>query len=129
MPENPANGLSRANSAGARSTDTATALGLSGDIAADLPRKGADAVDSAVALVHNKAIRPMLLVARGIVYGIVAGVLAAFFVVMVSIGVLRLLDVYAFPGRIWASYLLLGFIFTAAGLALWILRGSRQSRA
>jgi len=36
--------------------------------------------------------------------------------------VLRLLDVYAFPGRVWASYLLLGVVFSLAGLLVWTRR-------
>lgn len=104
-------------------------LGIGGDLAEELPGKAADMVDSAVGLVHDKAIRPLFLVARGIVYGLVAAVLGVVLVTMLSVGLIRLLDVYAFPGRIWASYFLVGFVFAVSGLALWSLRGGRQDRA
>jgi hypothetical protein len=43
-----------------------------------------------------------------------------------SVGVLRLLDIYLFPGRVWASYTMLGGILTLAGLFLWTLRRSKS---
>lgn len=95
----------------------------------ELPGKAADAVDSAIGLLHDKAIRPLLLAARGIVFGILAGVLAVVVLVLVAVGLIRLLDVYAFPGRVWASYCLVGFVFTVAGLAVWSQRSTSKSEA
>lgn len=81
-----------------------------------------------MAIVHDKALRPVFLVARGLVFGIVVGALGVLVVVLASVGLIRLLDVYAFPGKIWASYALVGFVFTAAGAAAWSLRRGSATR-
>jgi hypothetical protein len=101
-------------------TETLTAAAH--DATAEWPAKAADLVDSAVALVHDKALRPVFLVARGLVFGLVAGAVGALVAVMVAIGLIRLLDVYAFPGRVWASYALVGFVFATIGLLAWSRR-------
>ena len=89
---------------------------------ADWPVKAADAVDAAVNLVVDKAVRPVIIGARAVVFGILMGVLAIVVTATVSIGLIRLLDVYAFPGRVWASYTLVGFLFSSIGLYLWTKR-------
>jgi hypothetical protein len=68
----------------------------------------------------------LTLVARAIVYGLVAGAVAMIVLWLSSVGVLRLLDIYLFPGRVWASYTMLGGILTLAGLFLWTLRRSKS---
>jgi len=90
----------------------------------ELPDKAVDTVDLVVAFVHNKAVRPLVVATRAIVFGILIAVLATVVLLLVSIAVLRLLDVYAFPGRIWASYAVLGAVFTLGGLLTW----SRRSK-
>jgi hypothetical protein len=46
--------------------------------------------------------------------------------ILFSIAVIRLLDVYAFRGRVWASDALVGGLLTAGGLVLWALRRGRR---
>lgn len=94
-------------------------------ITADWPRKAADAVDLVVDTLHDKAIRPALLAARAVVFGLLVAVLALVVLVVLSVGLVRLLDVYAFGGRVWISYAVLGGIFTVAGLAAWSRRTPR----
>ncbi len=125
MPDDVATTQSGTGGAGVKSEASAP-TGIAADLTEDLPAKAADLVDTAVALVRDKAIRPLILIARGVVYGIVAAVLAFFVIVMLAVGLIRILDVYAFPGNIWASYLLVGFVFSAAGITLWTLRTSRN---
>ncbi len=99
------------------------ASGLSvSDFAEGLPAKAVDSVDLVVAFVHNKAVRPLVVATRAIVFGILIAVLATVVLLLVSIALLRVLDVYAFPGRIWASYAVLGAIFTVGGLFAWSRR-------
>jgi hypothetical protein len=86
------------------------------DATADLPRRATDAVVGLVDLVHDKAVRPIVLIARGVVYGILIAVLLLVVLVCVCIGFLRLLDVYAFGHRVWLSYLVVGATFSAGGL-------------
>ncbi len=92
--------------------------GGSAAMAADWPRKAADAVDLVVDTIHDKAIRPALLAARAVVFGLSWWPCSCLVVlVLLSVGLVRLLDVYAFGGRVWASYALLGGIFCAGRAA------------
>jgi len=45
---------------------------------------------------------------------------------LLSVGFVRLLDVYAFGGRVWASDALFGAIFCGGGFFLWSLRTKRR---
>ena len=49
-------------------------------------------------------------------------------VVWLSVGLIRLMDVYFWPGEVWISYLLTGSIFTAGGLVAWHFRLAGDDR-
>ena len=49
-----------------------------------------------------------MLVARGVVFGIMVGTMTLVVSIPLFIAVVRLLDVYAFPGRVWAADALVG---------------------
>jgi tetrahydromethanopterin S-methyltransferase subunit G len=83
---------------------------------AEWPARLADTVEEVVTTVHDRAVRPLLLVARGLVYGIVVGAMALVLAVLLSVALIRLLDVYAFSHRVWASYLVVGGAFSLLGL-------------
>ena len=91
---------------------------------AEWPARAADTVDSLVATVHDRFIRPVVLGARAIVFGLLILTLSVVLAVLISVSLVRLLTVYVFDGRVWASYLLLGSIFTGGGLYLWSQRSS-----
>ncbi|MGH9269040.1 MAG: hypothetical protein ACRD0D_12805, partial [Acidimicrobiales bacterium] len=55
------------------------------------------------------------------VYGLLAVVMATTALVLFTILGLRLLNAYL-PGDVWAAYLLLGGLFTLAGMLLWSFR-------
>lgn len=95
---------------------------------AQWPRKAADAVDLVVDTIHDKAVRPAMLAARAVVFGMLAAVLALVVLVLLSVGLVRLLDVYAFGNRVWISYAVLGGIFTAAGFLAWSRRTAPEGR-
>ncbi|HTX63901.1 MAG TPA: hypothetical protein VMD28_09690 [Acidimicrobiales bacterium] len=97
------------------------------EAAAELPRKAADAVQLLVDTIHDKAVRPAILVTRAVVFGLVVAALATLLVVVASIAVLRLFDVYVFGHRVWLSYLVLGGVLALAGLAAWTRRSARHS--
>ena len=100
-------------------------------MAADTPKKGmgddwpvkdVDLIDLVIDTIRDKVIRPIILVGRTIVFGLlIAAVLCAVGVV-VAVALLRLLDVYAFPNHVWASYAVLGALFTLVGLFAWAKR-------
>lgn len=89
------------------------------------PKKAADTVEMVVDAIHDKAIRPAALVARALVFGLVIAALATLLTVMASIAVLRILDTYAFPNQVWASYTVLGGLLTLMGLGAWTRRNVR----
>ena len=88
----------------------------------DLPTKGADAVDALVELIRVKAVRPLTLTARAIVFGIIVLTAALVTVTLLSITLIRLLTVYAFSGRVWISDLVVGALFVILGMVAWSKR-------
>jgi len=80
-----------------------------------------------VAAVHDRVVRPLLLAARGVVFGLLMATMASILVVLFSIAVVRLLDVYAFGHRVWASDLVVGGFITLLGFLAWSRRRSRRT--
>ena len=95
-----------------------------GAASAEWPSKVADTVDDVVAGVHDKVIRPLMLVARGLVFGLIIAVMALALSVLGAITLVRVLDVYAFGHRVWASDALVGGLLTLIGAVAW----SRRTR-
>lgn len=89
---------------------------------AEWPARMADFVEDTVAAVHDRVIRPLLIAARAVVYGLVVGTMALVLGVLVAVSLVRLLDTYAFGHRVWASDLLVGAVFTLVGLLAWSRR-------
>ena len=92
---------------------------------ADWPAKVADTVDDVVAGVHDKVIRPLMLVARGLVFGIIIGVMALTLSVLGAVALVRVLDNYAFGHRVWASDTLVGGLLALVGAFAWSRRRTR----
>lgn len=89
--------------------------------------RAADTVESALDVVHDKVVRPALVAGRAVVFGVVIAVVTLVVFVFLAIALVRLLDVYAFSGRVWASDALIGTLACAGGFAIWTLR--RRKRA
>jgi hypothetical protein len=89
---------------------------------ADFAARATDLVETVVVAVHDKAVRPALLAARAVVFGLLVLTMAAVAAVASLVGLVRLLDVYAFGGRVWASDALLGAVCCAAGALAWAKR-------
>ena len=77
-----------------------------------------------VAVVNDKAIRPAVVAARAVVFGVIIAVVALMIVVLLSVGFIRLTTVYLFDGKVWISYLVLGAIFCAGGAFAYSKRGA-----
>jgi hypothetical protein len=75
-----------------------------------------DTIESVVGSIRDKTTVPAETVARGLVYGILIGVMGTAALVLLTIGVVRLLDNWL---RVWAIYAILGGLFTLLGLFLW----------
>ncbi len=95
----------------------------------DLPTRGADWVDTVVELLRDKTVRPVTLVARVVVFGIIIFAAAVTTVVLLSITLIRLLTVYAFDGRVWLSDLVVGVLFVIIGIVAWSQRTDSAAAA
>jgi len=98
-----------------------------GQLGSDWPGKAADMVEMAVDTLFDRVVRPALVAVRAIVFGLVIAAMGAVLLLAVAIAAIRLLDVYAFGGRVWASDALLGAILSAAGLFAWSKRSVRRT--
>jgi hypothetical protein len=86
------------------------------------PTKAVDLIDLLIDTIRDKVIRPVILVGRSIVFGLLIAALVIVLAVVVAVAILRLLDVYAFAHHVWASYTVLGVLFTVVGLWAWSKR-------
>ena len=59
---------------------------------ADWPVRAADAIDGVVAGVHDRVIRPVILGARAVVFGLLILAASIVLAVLVSVALVRLLD-------------------------------------
>lgn len=84
------------------------------DLAARVTQKVVGTVDR----LNRVTARPLTIIARALVYGLLGAVLALTVLVLLTIGALRMLDVYL-PGEVWSAHLTLGTIFTLGGLFIW----------
>jgi hypothetical protein len=98
------------------------------DPLAELPVRATDWVESLVTLLRDRTVRPLTLVARAIVFGIIVLAASVVSLTLVAVAIIRLFTVYAFGGRVWLSDLVVGALFVAAGAAAY-LWGRRSNRA
>lgn len=95
----------------------------------ELPVRGADAVDSVVDFIQTKAVRPLTLATRAIVFGIIVATAAIVTLTLLSITLIRMLTVYIPGNRVWVSDLIVGVIFVSFGFVAWSQRISRPAPA
>jgi predicted lysophospholipase L1 biosynthesis ABC-type transport system permease subunit len=101
----------------------------SSDGSQDWPAQAADAIERAVGSVRDKTTGPAITVARWIVYGTFALVVGSVVGVLVAIAGVRALDNYL-PDSVfgeehtWAAHLVVGAVFTLAGMLLWSKRSA-----
>ena len=88
--------------------------GTGGDWAAQT----ADTIERVIGGVGEKTVGRIEQVARIIVYGLVAAVVGVMALVLLVIALVRIADAYL-PLGIWLPYLVVGGIFTLAGLLVW----------
>jgi hypothetical protein len=93
------------------------------DFADALSARALDTIDTVVATVNDKAVRPAIVAARAVVFGVIISVVGLAVLTLLCIGVLRLLTDYAFGHRVWISYLVLGAIFCLGGAIAYSRRG------
>lgn len=84
-------------------------------------------VERVVEAIRHRSVRPVLLVVQILVVGILVALVGIFVAVASAIGIVRLLTADAFGGRVWASDLVVGGIFAAAGTFLLARSRARRS--
>ncbi len=92
------------------------------------PSKVAQTVEDVVGAVQDRAIRPIILAARAVVFGIVVASMALVLCVLLAIALIRLLDVYAFGHRVWPADALVGALMVVAGALAWTKRSPAQAK-
>ena len=90
------------------------------------PAQAADLIVDVVDTVRDRTTAPVLTVMRGVVYGTAIAILGVTAVVLLIVALVRFVDVWL-PGEVWSAYLLLGTLFTIAGLVLWATRRPRTT--
>lgn len=91
----------------------------------DLAGQAADRVVEVVASIRERTTIPALTVVRGVIWGTLATFLVLTALVLLYAIVLRLLVVYL-PTGVWSAHLVLGLVFTVAGLVI-VQRGRRPA--
>ena len=91
------------------------------DLGDALSARALDTIDTVVATVNDRAVRPAIVAARSVVFGVIIAVVAVTVLVIFCIGFIRLTTIAGH--RIWASYMVLGLIFSAVGAVLYSRRG------
>ncbi len=76
-------------------------------------------MDTLVEALRDKTVRPMTLVTRALVFGIIVAAASIVVLTLLSITLIRILTVYAFDGRVWLSDLVVGALFVGLGLVAW----------
>lgn len=104
------------------------AAGASSLLGADWPAQTADTIERVVGSIRSKTTEPVERIARVLVYGLLASVLGVAALVLLTVAAVRFADVYL-PGEVWSAHLLVGVVFTLAGLYLWSQRGPKGANS
>ena len=103
-----------------------TLPGLGGD----WPAQAADKIVQVVGQVRDRTTGPAITVARGAVYGMLAGILGAVCLVLFIICLVRLLDTYVVgEDNTWLAHLIVGLLFSAVGMVMWRMRRAPEDEA
>ena len=84
-------------------------------------------IDTVVATVNDRAIRPAVVAARAVVFGVIIGVIAVAVVVLLCVGFIRLADSYLTDHHVWIAYLALGALLVGAGAFAYSKRGATSA--
>ncbi len=85
----------------------------------DLVDKLLGGLDYLLDLVHDKVLRPIILGARFLAYGLIIVLAVVVLVSVLVIGLVRLFDIYVFNGRVWITYAAIGSASMLTGLIIW----------
>jgi hypothetical protein len=94
------------------------------DFADALSTRALDTIDTVVATVNDRAVRPAIVAARAVVFGLIAAVIGSVALLLAGIGLVRLLTDDAFGHHVWITYFALGGLLTVLGAVLYSRRGT-----
>lgn len=94
----------------------------------DFVDKALHSFDHVLDVVHDRVLRPILLVGRVLAFGLIILLAVLVLLVALVIGLFRLFDVYLFASHQWISYASIGALFVLAGLIIWRRRRPIDSR-
>lgn len=77
------------------------------------------ALDRVLDTVHDRIVRPLLLLTRYLAFGFVLLTLAIVAIVAGLLGLIRFGNVFIFQGLVWLNYLVVGALSTIIGLVVW----------
>jgi hypothetical protein len=116
--------LQHRGSAGASGADSVTGVPNR-----DWPAEVADTIVRVVDQVKGKTTKPAMTAVRGLVYGLIGAMLGLPLLVLTFVGLFRAVDRLrnlVVEDAVWLTYLVLGIIFTLAGLAIFATRKPRS---
>jgi ABC-type antimicrobial peptide transport system permease subunit len=95
----------------------------------DWPRQTADLLEKVTGSIRSKTTKPLVLIARGLVFGLIAAFGGMVMVVLVLVLLTRTLQILiALPldhdTSVWISYLVVGGLFCVVG---WLLMSKRHA--
>jgi hypothetical protein len=93
----------------------------------DWPAQVADKIEQVVTTVRSQSTDRVVSIARLLVFGLLAAIMAVMAAVLGVAALVRALD-ELIPQEVWLTYLILGAIFTLAGLFLWSKKERRPSK-
>lgn len=85
----------------------------------DLVDKSLGLLDTYLDRFHDTVLRPIFLVGRSVAFGFLVASFGLVAFITLLIGSVRLLNIYAFAGREYLTYLVLGVLLIAVGLVVW----------
>jgi hypothetical protein len=94
--------------------------------------KAADLVVNIVDEVRRRTTRPLILLARGLVFGLVAGIAGIATAILLGVAAVRGVQAIIewpldHPRAVWVSYLLIGAVLLAVGAVLMVKRHSPEN--
>jgi hypothetical protein len=96
--------------------------------AEDWAAETADKLEELVTKVRSQTTDRLVRIARLLVFGLLAGIMGIMALVLMIAATVRALD-RLIPQEVWLTYLIVGAIFTGAGLFLWSKKERRPSKA
>ena len=85
----------------------------------DVVDRALHSFDHVLDVVHDRVLRPILIIGRTVAFGFIILLMALVLVTALIIGFVRLLNVYLFAGHEWITYAIVGVLSLIAGLVIW----------